>query len=122
MTEHQIQAAFIEYCQWMATQDWRYKNITAVPNGGQRHPAVAMKLKKEGVKPGYPDVLVDIPNTKHPGLRIEFKKPKGKQSEHQKDWEERLTKAGYLYKVCYSTDEAIKVLTDYLKDGYKLGR
>ena len=72
-------------------------------------------LKKEGVKAGYPDVLIDIPNKHYAGLRIEFKRPKGKQSEHQKDWQERLTRAGYLYVVCYSVDEAIKVLTDYLK-------
>lgn len=117
-SEHEIQAAFIQYCNWMAIQDERYQLVAAVPNGGQRHPAVAQKLKKEGVKPGYPDVIIDVPNAHFHGLRIEFKRPKGQQTAAQKEWQKRLTKQGFLYTVCYSTTEAIQVLTEYLKDGF----
>ena len=29
-----------------------------VPKGGARHPATGAKMKKQGVKPGVPDVLI----------------------------------------------------------------
>ena len=64
--------------------------IFAIPNGGARHPAVAYKLKAEGVLRGVPDLY--IPEWK---LWIEMKRIKGGVlSDDQKDWIEYLESVG----------------------------
>jgi hypothetical protein len=49
------------------------KNAFAIPNGGQRHKAVAAKLKAEGVSPGYPDIALDWPSRDYHGFVLSSK-------------------------------------------------
>ena len=79
-----------------------------VPNGGARHPATGAKMKKQGVKPGVPDVLifdhVGICN----GVAIELKRQKGgKLRETQVEWLDKLDARGWYTTVCHGADEAI---------------
>ena len=65
--------------------------IFAIPNGGQRHIAVAAKMKATGVSRGVPDLFV--PEWK---LWIEMKRAKGGTvSPEQKDWISHLESIGY---------------------------
>ena len=51
-----------------------------VPNGGSRHPAEAAKLKRMGVTPGIPDILIFRRPPAHPdasGCAIELKRTSG---------------------------------------------
>ncbi len=107
LSEHQIQCAVVDYCALKGIP------VFAIPNGGDRHVAVAVKLKKEGVKSGVPDLFVPIVNSKYGGLFIEMKKPKGKLSDVQKFWLNLLEDQGYRVKVCYGVDEAIRWIDDY---------
>ena len=52
--EHQEQKTLIKWCEYKGHP---YNLIFAIPNGGQRHKAVAAKLKAEGVKSGVPDLF-----------------------------------------------------------------
>lgn len=112
-----------------------------VPNGGQRHPAVAKKLKAEGVKPGCPDVLVFEPYIVHVkvpmmkaraftleqlvngdkevtesrvccGLALELKAGRNKPTAAQVEWHERLRKNGWRVEVCYTLDEVLGILRE----------
>jgi hypothetical protein len=47
---------------WLDTNHIFY---THVPNGGWRHPATARRLKRMGVKPGCPDILIFDPSPRH---------------------------------------------------------
>lgn len=93
-----------------------------VPNGGQRHPAVAKKLKAEGVKAGIPDVMVFEPPYRpmgagfryltHNGLALELKVGKNKPTAAQVEWHERLRKNGWRVEVCYTLDEVLGILRE----------
>jgi len=100
------------------------KWIFAVPNGGDRHKAVAAKLKAEGVKPGVPDLCLPYPVTvdesiyfyHYHGLYIEMKskEAKGRVSPEQKKWLEYLEGVGYKVNVAWSANEAIQIIEAYL--------
>ena len=76
-TEHQIQAAYFELLKRHVNQAPILQYIYAIPNGGLRDVKVAVKLKREGVKRGVPDVSIPIPRDNYHGAYIEFKTPTG---------------------------------------------
>ena len=113
-SEHQEQAALIE---WAGTQTPAHPDLAllfAIPNGGQRHPAVAQKLKAEGVRAGVPDLCLPAPRHGYFGLFIEMKVKPNKTSPAQNEWLAALEAKGYYCKVCYGFDEARAVLEWYL--------
>lgn len=85
------------------------------PNGGRRDRGTAIKLKRQGVKPGVPDVLIFEPKSIYHGLAIELKIPGGIVSIHQATWLKALSDRKYKTSVCFSLDEAIDVINEYLK-------
>lgn len=112
--EDVIQAQVIS---WAKGQVKVYPELTRlfhVPNGGQRHAAVAAKLQGQGVKPGVPDLCLPVPRFGCHGLWIEMKTQDGRVSAPQKDWIAFLRSAGYRVEVCRSFDEARDVLLSYL--------
>lgn len=109
MSEAREQEAFIEWCEWNKVL------IFAIPNGGSRHPAEAMNLKRQGVKAGVPDLFIPIASGEYHGLFIEMKYGKNKPTESQRLWIEVLKRQGYETAVCWSCGEAITTTTNYLK-------
>lgn len=114
-SEHQSQCAFFE----RVALDHRTRDlpIFAIPNGGKRHVVTAMKMKREGVMAGVPDIFVAVarpPLCNCHGLFIEMKKEGEKRTPVQELWGARLTRREYKVEVCFSADEAWSVLTAYL--------
>lgn len=100
-TEHEEQVALF---QWAALNEWhepRLELLYAIPNGGARHPAVAAKLKAEGVKPGVSDVCLPVAGGGYHGLYIELKRLKGGAvTPEQTRWNQLLLRQGYRAVVC----------------------
>lgn len=89
-----------------------------VPNGGSRGPAEAGRFKAMGVKPGVPDVFLDVPRGGFHGLRIEMKRRRGGVlSDEQAEWLDYYNANGYRAVVCYGWDEARMEIEDYLRGG-----
>lgn len=86
----------------------------AIPNGGHRHIATAIKLKLEGVKAGVADIFLPLPISKRHGLFIEMKAPNKKQSDKQIAFMNHVRANNYCYVLCYSADEAIKKIDEYI--------
>lgn len=86
------------------------------PNGGKRNPIEAAKFKQMGVRAGFPDLVLLIPNKDHPFLAIELKAGKNDQQESQKDYEREFGKIGAKYVVVRSIGEFIKVVNEYLNN------
>lgn len=86
-TEEQIQAAVAAYLDAALPDDavWWH-----TPNGGHRHPAVAAKLKWQGVKKGVPDVAIIWRGR---AIFIELKAHGGRLSPDQLDMHSDLTVA-----------------------------
>lgn len=87
----------------------------AIPNGGLRNKFTAYKLKAEGVKAGVPDIFLPVPSNDFHGLFIEMKFGKNKPTDSQEIWHIDLALGGYKVAVCYSFEDAQKVITSYLK-------
>jgi len=107
--EWKVQQAFCDYMQ--------LKQVVyfAIPNDGNRSPAMAAKAAATGLQKGMPDLMIPIMRKGFGGLFIELKRERGGVvSEWQKYWIEMLRYQGYKAEVCRGLDEAIKVLESYL--------
>lgn len=105
-SESAIQTAFFQWVDLMVNIDDRFALIAAVPNGGHRHIVTAMRLRREGVRPGIPDVLNFYKSKNHTGLAIEFKAGRNKESYAQIEWMERLKSQGWLCVISRSFEDA----------------
>lgn len=117
--EHEEQVRVFE---WAAENEERYPQLRymfAIPNGGHRHPAVAAKLKAEGVKSGVPDICLPCPRKGRHGLFIEMKRADktNHTTDEQDGWLIWLRVAGYAVVVAYGADAAIEALENYLSRG-----
>jgi len=109
--ESKIQQACIK---WFRAQFPKYnKRLFAVPNEGQRTKANASRMKAQGMVSGVSDIIFLLPRGQYHGLCIEMKAQKGRQTDNQKEFEEEV-KGDYKYVLCYSFDEFMNIIKDYL--------
>jgi hypothetical protein len=112
--EAEEQCTFFEIAQLILTP-LQYQLLFAVPNGGKRHIRTAINLKREGVKPGVPDIIFAYPTKQYHGMFIEMKRQKGGVvSEEQKVMIDKLNEVGYYTTVCKGCDEAVREIKGYL--------
>lgn len=93
--------------------------LTHVPNEGKRGPQARKDFIELGGRSGYPDLILDVPTPRYPGLRIEMKAGPVKESRvsaNQKGWHKKLRAMGYRVEVCWTADEAKAVISDYMSD------
>jgi len=107
MTEHDEQAAFVEWLEWHGIP------VFAIPNGSNKSKAAAAKFKAEGLRAGVPDLMIPVPTDRYAGLFIEMKSDKGTLSKEQKEWLSMLADMRYATAACWGVDEAIKCFKLY---------
>lgn len=131
-TEHQIQAAIVEWANLTYIERYGQKNngglfvvkrkvgdfLLAIPNGGYRNKREAAKLKKEGVKKGISDLFFAYPQFGRGffchGLWIEIKKKGGRLSDNQVRWFALMNLQGYETKLIDTVEKGIQAIKDYL--------
>ncbi len=75
----------------------------------------AVKLKRMGISPGFPDIEIPLPIAPYHGLYIELKRVSGgKVSDVQKEWLEYLRSQGYYAEVAKGFEEAKAIVLNYL--------
>lgn len=89
--------------------------LFAVPNGGSRHKIEAANMKRQGVKRGVADVILQVPKKGYASLCLEFKTLTGRQSDEQKEYQRQVEMAGSKYVVVRSVQQAIRMVQEYLK-------
>ena len=119
--EHNIQVACVTWFRYQ----FPHLVCFAVPNGSKRpkktvrtktgaiatYSPAAVKLKEEGALAGVADlVLVGMGKV----VFVEMKTPKGTQQDTQKEFLADMAAAGHFVATCYSAEEAIKVIEEYL--------
>lgn len=124
------QTALFCWCAMNMARFPELKWFHAVANGGSRGDSKrsAMirggQLKAQGVKPGVSDTFLPVKRGVWSGLYIELKKPserpkregsKGGVSEEQIAFGAFVQGQGFGFVVCYSWDEAAKVIEQYLE-------
>lgn len=113
--EHQEQVALINWSKYFENTCPELGLLFHIPNGGLRNKAVAIKLKKEGVRSGVPDLFLPKANDSFHGLFIEMKIKPNRTTQNQERWLRKLSERGYLCLVCYSWREAAKEICAYLE-------
>lgn len=102
------QEAVIEYCDLLGIP------VVHIPNEGKRTVTGGARLKRAGMRPGFPDLFFPIARGGYHGLFIEMKRRAGgKVSDAQRGWIDRLNHAGYFAIVCAGADEAIQIIENY---------
>lgn len=110
--ESELQEACVNYFRYMYTAYAR--RLFAIPNGGQRHPATALRLKREGVLPGIPDLFLAVPRLHYGGLFIEVKAGNaGKLSPIQAETIREL-ETDYRVVVVRTFEDFQKAVKDYI--------
>jgi hypothetical protein len=108
-TEDQEQAALV---QWMTLKRIRF---FAIPNGGARHIAEAVKFKRCGVIRGVPDLMVPVPSGSYHGLFLELKRQRGgRLTPEQVEWLAFLRSQDYWADFAHGFEEARNIIITYL--------
>lgn len=110
--EHRIQTACVKWFRYAYPR--LSLRLVAIPNGGARNISTAARLKEEGVVAGVSDLVLFLPRHGYGALCIEMKTNKGRQSDSQKAWQEAI-QGEYLYVICRSLDDFIKIINAYIK-------
>src|ERR1043165_1268822 len=107
--------ALIQWCQTYAPQYPQLARIYAVPNGGHRHPKVAVYMKAEGLRAGVLDICLPVPRDPWHGMYLEMKFGRNKLTAEQAAEMESLRKDNYFVpEPCYSWIEAARSIAWYL--------
>lgn len=118
MSEHDLQAALVEWASWKKSEIPALKWLFAVANGGLRNKVVAGKLKKEGVKAGVSDLFLAIARGGYHGMWIEMKYGSGKPTEKQWEFLNGMSVEGYYCIIAWNWEQAALDILKYLNGGY----
>lgn len=83
-------------------------SIVAVPNAGKRTRWAAQQVRREGLAKGFVDLIALAPEGKIAFL--EMKAAKGRLTESQSEWQERLARMGFPVGVFRDADAAVEFL------------
>lgn len=117
-TEGTEQQAVIQWARIASGHCPALKLLHHIPNGGSRNKREASKLKRMGVLAGVPDLHLPVASAGYSSLYIEMKYGDGRLLTSQKEF---LIRAAYFHNfcvVCYTADDAIAVLKDYVDNRF----
>lgn len=86
------------------------------PNEAKRSKFEQYKIKLLGTRSGFPDLFIPVARSKRHGLVIELKAGKNKPTPAQAAWIEEFASQNYYACVCYSFDEAKRVIDLYMNE------
>ena len=113
-SEDTEQIAVIQWAQYSSSRYPELRWLHHCPNGGSRNRLEAVKLKQMGVKAGVSDLCLPYPKGIYCGLYVEMKFGDNRQQESQKKFLKDMADAGNFVATCYSAEEAIKVIEEYI--------
>lgn len=126
--ENDEQAALFTWAEHAQCTMPELELLYAIPNGGKRDSREAGCMRRQGTKPGVPDLDLPMPRPRsnvqgsfYCGLRIEMKRTivKGEDrprtSLDQAKWLTRLQRAGHCCCLCFGSGQAIESITAYLR-------
>ncbi len=113
---------YSESCSLAQALDLKQVPFIHVPNGENRNPITGARLKRMGVKAGFPDYII-FRKPKHGthefkidykkqafGIILELKKKTGRLRQNQKDWLALLEDSGYAVIVAFGAKDALDKL------------
>lgn len=114
MSEEAHAMALMQWAKIASNTTPELKWLFHIPNGGFRSKRTAIRMKAMGVLRGVSDYLLPISRGKYHGLFVELKTDKGKLSDEQFAFLDKMNKEGYLGLVAKGWEEASKMIMNYL--------
>lgn len=109
-TEDEVQEAVVEFC------DCLHIACVHIPNESKRSAAYGAKMKRMGLRKGFPDLFIPMARQGFHGLFIELKVDKSSRVQpEQKTWIVYLNEHGYKATICCGADEAIEEIKKYME-------
>jgi hypothetical protein len=109
--EYRMQIALVQLLRLQARPEIEYWHT---PNGELRDKRHAAKLKAMGTRPGVADLVFLFHDTAEvPVLFLELKARKGRLSDDQEHFRNRVRALGYAYEWTDSFDDAVRILRKY---------
>ena len=108
--------------QWVHMNTGKWPELALlhhIPNGGARSSREGAKLKRMGVLAGVADLHLPVARGPWHGLYIEMKHGEGRLQESQKDFLKLAAEQGVYCIVCYSAEDAIEVIRQYVSRATK---
>src|SRR5690348_14445569 len=102
-SELAIQTLFRSRCRILCPR----VSLVAIPNAGKRTQWQAQQAKREGLATGFPDMMALAPGKV---AFLEFKAVKGRLSDSQGEWLDRLHEMGFPCGVFRDADVAVEFL------------
>lgn len=113
--ESDEQIALFEWAEVLKRKWPSLEYMYHIPNGGSRNAIEACNLKKQGVKPGIPDIFLPDARGGAFGLYIEMKRiAGGVVSDYQAEAIKNLRKQGYYADVCDGFQKAADLIEWYM--------
>lgn len=113
-SEHDEQVALFQWQRMMSKSypalDWMH----AIPNAAKRSKGVAAWMRAEGMTAGIFDVFLPWPANGYHGLYVEMKRKPNKLTDKQTAFGHEMARRGFYVVVCYTADDAIKVIREYV--------
>lgn len=116
-SEHDSQKAVIDWWKWACKgYGLPERTLFAIPNASKQKDTGRFYRAREGLRAGVPDLFLAIPSkTGHwCGMFIEMKRKPNKPRPEQLSMIAMLRNNGYKAEVCYSAEEAIAAIKEYL--------
>ena len=115
--ELEEQAAVVEWWGYACRQyGLEAFDLFHIPNEGTGSAVRGMLQKRQGLRPGCPDLMLTAPVGSYHGLFVEMKRTKtGKVSHEQGLFHARLKERGYAVAVCYGATQARMAIAGYLR-------
>jgi hypothetical protein len=114
-SEDTEQIQVINWAHWNIEKYPELKWLHHIPNGGRRDRVEAAKLKEMGVKAGVSDLCLPYPKGIYCGLYIEMKYGNNRKTDSQKEFLTDMAAAGHYAVTCYSMEDAVRIITEYLE-------
>lgn len=108
-----------DLCKWC---DENLVKLIHIPNERKCSVVQGARLRRQGVRKGFPDNFIVGASAGYNGLFIELKrrvKSLSRVSEEQNEWIDILNASGYKAVVCYGAEAAIKEIKKYFKEKKK---
>ena len=115
--ETEEQAALIEWWGWCCKRfGLEPYDLFHIPNEGTGSAVRGRLQKKQGLRPGCPDLMLTAPVGPYHGLFVEMKKARLARTSHEQDiFHARLRERGYAVAVCFGATQARMAIAHYLR-------
>jgi hypothetical protein len=114
-SEYQVHVAIMDWIRLNQTRLPGLKLAFHCPNGEVRNKAAAKRLKRMGVLPGIPDLMIPVGNGRFRGLALEVKSKTGRLTVAQSEVIAKLRLRDWFVEVVRTPEEGIAVIGRYFR-------